>query len=90
MAYEGKFYFMSRLRRFGKSLTVSTLRCLFQGKKDLFDGLCDLKLNFDEINKVTACKNSVTARQYLSSPIFALRLIKQTTYKKIHRRNHYI
>ncbi len=39
MADEGKYYFMSRPRRFGKSLTVSTLRCLFQGKKDLFDGL---------------------------------------------------
>ena len=39
MADEGKFYFMSRPRRFGKSLTVSTLRCLFQGKKDLFKGL---------------------------------------------------
>ncbi len=30
---------MSRPRRFGKSLTVSTLQCLFQGKKELFDGL---------------------------------------------------
>ncbi|MDM8523502.1 ATP-binding protein [Desulfococcaceae bacterium HSG8] len=39
MADEGKYYFMSRPRRFGKSLTVSTLRCMFQGKKDLFDGL---------------------------------------------------
>ena len=39
MADEGKFYFMSRPRRFGKSLTVSALRCLFQGKKELFDGL---------------------------------------------------
>ncbi|MCP4625905.1 MAG: AAA family ATPase, partial [bacterium] len=26
----GKYYFMSRPRRFGKSLTVSTLRCLFE------------------------------------------------------------
>jgi len=33
------FYFLSRPRRFGKSLTVSTLRCLFRGKKELFDGL---------------------------------------------------
>ncbi|MCP4113147.1 MAG: AAA family ATPase, partial [Desulfobacteraceae bacterium] len=39
MADEGKFYFMSRPRRFGKSLTVSTLRCMFQGKKELFEGL---------------------------------------------------
>ncbi len=33
------FYFMSRPRRFGKSLTVSLMKCLFQGKKALFDGL---------------------------------------------------
>ncbi len=33
------FFFLSRPRRFGKSLTVSTLRCLFEGKKDLFEGL---------------------------------------------------
>ena len=39
MADEGMYYFMSRPRRFGKSLTVSTLRCLFQGKKELFKGL---------------------------------------------------
>lgn len=39
MATEGMYYFMSRPRRFGKSLTISTLRCLFQGKKELFDGL---------------------------------------------------
>lgn len=39
MADGGKYYFLSRPRRFGKSLTISTLRCLFQGKKELFDGL---------------------------------------------------
>jgi len=39
MADEGMYYFMSRPRRFGKSLTVSTLRCLFQGEKELFEGL---------------------------------------------------
>ncbi len=36
---EGKYFFLSRPRRFGKSLTVSTIRCLFQGRKELFDGL---------------------------------------------------
>ncbi|SLM32673.1 AAA-ATPase [Desulfamplus magnetovallimortis] len=36
---EGKYYFLSRPRRFGKSLTISTLKCLFQGKKELFKGL---------------------------------------------------
>jgi hypothetical protein len=33
---KGKFYFMSRPRRFGKSLTVSTYYYLFKGEKDLF------------------------------------------------------
>ncbi|MEZ4528701.1 MAG: ATP-binding protein [Desulfobacterales bacterium] len=39
MADEGEYYFLSRPRRFGKSLTISTLRCLFQGRKELFEGL---------------------------------------------------
>lgn len=37
---QGKaMYFLSRPRRFGKSLTVSTLKAVFQGKKELFKGL---------------------------------------------------
>ena len=35
----GKYYFLSRPRRFGKSLLLSTIRYLFQGHKDLFKGL---------------------------------------------------
>lgn len=35
----GKYYFLSRPRRFGKSLLLSTLKCLFQGRKELFEGL---------------------------------------------------
>src|SRR6056297_357044 len=33
---KGKFYFMSRPRRFGKSLTISTYDCMFRGEKELF------------------------------------------------------
>ena len=36
---EGESYFLSRPRRFGKSLTVSTLKAVFEGKKELFKGL---------------------------------------------------
>ena len=36
---QGKFYFLSRPRRFGKSLFISTLQYLFQGRKELFEGL---------------------------------------------------
>ena len=35
----GKYYFLSRPRRFGKSLLVSTLQALYEGKKELFAGL---------------------------------------------------
>lgn len=35
----GKFIFLSRPRRFGKSLLVSTLQHIFQGDKELFTGL---------------------------------------------------
>ncbi len=35
----GKFYFLSRPRRFGKSLFLDTLRNIFEGKKELFEGL---------------------------------------------------
>jgi hypothetical protein len=39
LANDGKVYFLSRPRRFGKSLLISTLDYYFQGRKDLFTGL---------------------------------------------------
>ena len=35
----GKYYFLSRPRRFGKSLFLDTLKDIFEGKKELFKGL---------------------------------------------------
>jgi hypothetical protein len=40
-------FFMSRPRRFGKSLTVSTLKAVFQGKKELFKGLAIYDKEYD-------------------------------------------
>ncbi len=40
LADEGKFHFLSRPRRFGKSLSLSTLFYTFSGRKELFQGLC--------------------------------------------------
>ena len=39
LTHGGKIYFMSRPRRFGKSLLVSTLKNYFLGRKELFKGL---------------------------------------------------
>lgn len=47
MVKTGSYYFLSRPRRFGKSLLISTLEAYFQGKKDLFAGLAVEKLEKD-------------------------------------------
>ena len=39
MIQRGKFYFLSRPRRFGKSLLLSTIEAFFLGKRELFNGL---------------------------------------------------
>lgn len=39
LADEGSYYFLSRPRRFGKSLFLSTLEAYFLGRKELFEGL---------------------------------------------------
>ncbi len=43
----GKPYFLSRPRRFGKSLLLSTIEAYFQGKRELFKGLAIEKLETD-------------------------------------------
>jgi Predicted AAA-ATPase/PD-(D/E)XK nuclease superfamily len=43
----GRYYFLSRPRRFGKSLLISTLKELFSGNKQLFSGLWIESSNYD-------------------------------------------
>ena len=47
LAATGKYYFLSRPRRFGKSLLVSTMEAYFSGKKELFKGLAMESLEQD-------------------------------------------
>ena len=45
---EGSYYFLSRPRRFGKSLLITTLKAIFLGKRELFKGLAiDSKADWD-------------------------------------------
>ena len=72
-------YFLSRPRRFGKSLTLSTLKAVFEGKKELFKGLAiydkpyDWKpypiihLSFGDYNVVSNAKDELP--NYLMSKI---------------------
>ena len=47
LAKSGVYYFLSRPRRFGKSLLVSTMEAYFSGRKDLFEGLAVAELEKD-------------------------------------------
>ena len=45
---QGKPYFLSRPRRFGKSLLLSTMKAYFEGKRELFEGLAITELTKDD------------------------------------------
>jgi len=47
MLDEGRVYFLARPRRFGKSLLVSTLKAVFEGRRNLFKGLAIERLACD-------------------------------------------
>lgn len=47
----GSYYFLSRPRRFGKSLMISTFEAYFEGKRELFEGLAIEKLEEDWVKR---------------------------------------
>ena len=69
---ESRFVFLSRPRRFGKSLLCSTLKYYFQGRKDLFEGLAIAELEKDWLQypvlhfDLSACKNKWEIQQIFS------------------------
>ena len=65
MAQKGGYYFLSRPRRFGKSLLVSTLEAYFSGKKELFDGLAIAELEKDWI-QYPVLRFDLSGKQYKS------------------------
>jgi hypothetical protein len=71
---KGKYYFLSRPRRFGKSLTIDTIKCLFEGKKKLFEGLYIYdKWNWDEKNpviKISFGKGNILSYQEFESKLY--------------------
>ena len=62
----GRYYFLSRPRRFGKSLLISTLEAYFQGKRELFDGLAVASLE-KEWKKYPIMHLDLNARKYDSA-----------------------
>ncbi|BAU23109.1 hypothetical protein THC_0717 [Caldimicrobium thiodismutans] len=72
---EGTYYFLSRPRRFGKSLFVDTLKQAFLGRKDLFQGLY-LEKNWDWSIRYPVIHISFGAGNILSEEDFLLRIRK--------------
>ena len=79
----GGYYFLSRPRRFGKSLFVDTLKCAFEGDKDLFTGLyLEKNWNFEDIHPVISLsfgRGVVKDRDELDHRILRL-LSEQASY----------
>ncbi|MDR2757405.1 MAG: AAA family ATPase, partial [Planctomycetaceae bacterium] len=79
MISTGKCYFLSRPRRFGKSLLVSTMEAIFKGRKELFDGLYIydkwdwsqnypvIRIDWTRINLSTVDKMEISLCRYLRS-----------------------
>ena len=64
LAEQGGYYFLSRPRRFGKSLFLSTLNYLFKGKKELFKGLfIENQWEFDEYPIISISFSSIGYRE---------------------------
>ena len=62
---QGKPYFLSRPRRFGKSLLISTFEAFFEGRKDLFKGLAIEQLE-EKWEKYPVLHLDLNARKYES------------------------
>jgi Predicted AAA-ATPase/PD-(D/E)XK nuclease superfamily len=66
MADIGGYYFLSRPRRFGKSLFISTLECLFLAKRELFKGLfIEDKWNWEQTNPIIRISFSNIGHKFL-------------------------
>ena len=71
---EAKYFFLSRPRRFGKSMLVDTLRCYFEGRKELFEGLAIYDLE-KEWKKYPVIRLDMSNGKYFS---------KETLHRTIH------
>lgn len=85
----GKYYFLSRPRRFGKSLLLSTLKAYFEGKRELFKGLA---IDSDDVKWEThpVLRFDLNAENYEAKESLETLLIKQlSVYEEQYGRMEY-
>ena len=92
LSHESQFVFLSRPRRFGKSLLCSTLKYYFQGRKDLFEGLAIAELEKDWKQHpvlhfdISQCKNQMNTAGIIGALEFQLRQYEEL-YGRIEEEN---
>lgn len=89
MVQEGNYYFLSRPRRFGKSLLLSTIQAFFEGKRELFKGLA---IDTDEVSWEAhpVLRFDLNAEKYESKESLDTLLNKQVSlYEDIYGRKAY-
>lgn len=81
-----KYNYLSRPRRFGKSLLCSTLKCYFEGRKELFEGLKMMELESEWVKRPVIYfsmslggSSAQTLTEYLNNVL--------SSYEKIYGRN---
>ena len=88
LASTGRYYFLSRPRRFGKSLLISTLEAYFQGKKELFNGLAIAGLE-KEWKRYPVLHLDLNARKYDSADSLLQELSKHLSLWEEQYGNQY-
>jgi hypothetical protein len=83
----GGYYFLSRPRRFGKSMLLSTLHAYFSGKKELFEGLAIAKLEKDWI-KYPVLHLDLNTENYTDPEVLNNKLnVTLASWEEIYGRN---
>lgn len=79
-----KYMFLSRPRRFGKSLLTDTLQCYFEGRKELFEGLAIEKLETEWTEYPVLHFDMSTAKNLNKEGLEGELNLKLKAYEKIY------
>jgi hypothetical protein len=87
LTHTSKYVFLSRPRRFGKSLLSSTLQCYFEGKKDLFTGLAIERLEKEWTVHSVLHFDLSTAKNVDSAKVIERISLQIDAYEKLYGKN---
>lgn len=84
LTHSGDLYnYLSRPRRFGKSLLLDTLQCYFEGKKELFEGLKIMELE-EEWNKYPIIRLDMSGAGATATEIKDYLNLEFSKYEKLY------